>query len=84
MLGNSVFFQPSRKFLETGKTNAVVEELTKLLRLILFLLIFACAAHAQQSSGEEDEDLIKSSRPTLATDVKTDLLEIAHLKRRIE
>ena len=66
MLENRLFFQPSRKILETGKTNGTVEKLTNFLRLILFLSIFACAAHAQQSSSEKDEDLIKPSRPTIA------------------
>ncbi len=66
MLENRLFFQPSLKILEIGKTTETVEKLTNFLRLILFLSIFAVAAHAQQSSSEEDEDLIKPSRPTIA------------------
>jgi hypothetical protein len=66
MLENSLFFQPSHKILETGKTRRTVEKLTNFLRLILFLSIFVVAAHAQQSSGEEDEDLIKPTRPGIA------------------
>jgi len=67
MLENRLFFQSSRKILETGKTNRTAEKMTHFLRLILFLSVFVVAAHAQQSSSEEeDEDLIKPGRPSIA------------------
>ncbi len=65
MRENSLFFQSPREISETGKTNAA-RKLTLLLRLGLFLSIFAAAALAQQLSSEEDEDLIKPSRPSIA------------------
>ncbi|CAN5680574.1 hypothetical protein BH20ACI3_BH20ACI3_11110 [soil metagenome] len=66
MLETRLFFPPSRTILETGQTNRAVEQLTNFLRLILFLSVFVVAVHAQQPSSEEDEELIKPTRPGIA------------------
>ncbi|MGB8507176.1 MAG: transporter [Pyrinomonadaceae bacterium] len=66
MLEKDLFFHPSSKILKACETG-IIARLTNFLQLFLLLSICAVAAHAQGSSSKkEDEDLIKSSRPTIA------------------
>ncbi len=66
MFKNNLVFQSSSENIKNGENRKAAAKLTNFLRLVLFLTVFAAAAHGQKSSVEEDEDLIKPSRPSIA------------------